>query len=453
MALWFRVSLAIWLVLIAALSLSLFLNYAKFDSTYAEMSRSRYRVLAQDISAAIEAGLALGLGIGELRNTQQIVERTRAEARELRGVTVADARGAILFDSERVREERFLPADQVAAIVARTGEDAWSAVDGRTAVLGLPILNAFQVPVGVVMLRYDAGHLAAARAKALRQMLWSMAAVTVAVTLATMLLRLPAGVWLVLLAGLGAGLYMHYGKFTAVAAEMAHSRFQVLAQDIRNSAEGGLALGLGIGELRNIQGLLDRTKAEADDIRSVAVADARGLVLFDTERGQTERSLPEAQVAAIAAQASVNGAWAAMKGEDALLGVPILNAFQVPVGVVLLRYDASMLETVTAKALDEMLRSLLVIVAGITLVTVPLVMWSFSSVRRTFREMHAAAESLLPAEVLTAQLHFTEPAEAVKDAAAESGPPLTADSLEAEFGAFASNAANTLERLRMAQCG
>lgn len=280
--------------------------------------------------------------------------------------------------------------------------------------------------------------------------------------------RVAFAIWLVLVSALSLSLFLNHAKFDSTYADISRSRFRVLAQDVKASVESGLALGLGMGELRNTQQIVERTKADAAEIRAVTVADARGAILFDSASVTEGATLPATQVGAILALASVDGMWAGVEGGDALIGLPILNPFQVPVGLVVLRYDGASLAAVQDKALNEMLESMLIIIAGITIVTAPLVMWTFAGVRRTFRNMLATAGTTLPPDVLAAR-EAEAVVEEARTPAAEVGhidaelpapsaanepeaePQMAEDSLEAEFGAFARTAAGTLERIRAAQ--
>lgn len=270
--------------------------------------------------------------------------------------------------------------------------------------------------------------------------------------------RVTFAIWLVLILALSLSLFLNHAKFDATYAEMSRSRFQVLALDVRNAVESGLELGLGLGELRSPQQMVERAEADAAEVRSVVVADIRGAVLFDSDGLKEEKTLPAAQVADIAALGHSDRAWSATLGTEALLGLPILNPFQVPVGVVVLRYDASAMATVKDKALADMLEAMLIIVVALTIATVPLVMWTFSGVRRTFAKMLDTATTALPTEVLTGAAILAEPVVVEEDDSEgepEESPGTAADvaddTLEAEFGAFARSAAGALERLRVAQ--
>ncbi|GEM_PF-4320698 len=276
--------------------------------------------------------------------------------------------------------------------------------------------------------------------------------------------RVTFAIWLVLISALSLSVFLNHAKFDSTYAELSRSRFQVLAQDVRGAVESGLELGLGLGELRSPQQMVERTKADAAEIRSVVVADSRGVVLFDSDGIKDDKTLPAEQVAAIVALGNSEHVWSMTVGGEVLLGLPILNPFQVPVGVIALRYDASRLVAVKDKALGDMLEAMLIIVAVLTVATAPLVMWTFAGVRRTFLTMLQAAAAALPAEALA------EPsAQAVSELADDDGaaPPPTSDmrdgqipnvgvdvaddTLEAEFSAFARSAAGALERLHAAQ--
>jgi hypothetical protein len=271
--------------------------------------------------------------------------------------------------------------------------------------------------------------------------------------------RVTLAIWLVLIAALSLSLFLNLAKFDTTYSELARSRFQVLAQDLRNSVESGLELGLGLGELRTTQEIVMRAKSGAPEIRWVVVADIRGAVLFDSEGNREERSLTPVEVAAITAVGGGDRVWSAQRGDDIVIGLPILNPFQVPVGVIELRYDAGGMAAIREKALRDMLGAMVAIVAVLTVVTIPLVTWAFGGVRRTFAKMLATAIATLPPEALNrdaAPVGVSDggdaPAEGSQGQAENpAAKPSAGDTLEAEFGAFARSAAGTLDRLRSGQ--
>lgn len=274
-------------------------------------------------------------------------------------------------------------------------------------------------------------------------------------------LRVTAAIWLVLVAALALTVFLNYAKFESTYSELSRSRFKVLAQNVKAGVESGLAVGLGLGELRTTQQLLERTKAEAAEIRQLMVADLHGNVLFDTEGPSSGQRLPEAQIKAILGTAEASGLWSAVEDGSVVLGMPIINSFDVAVGAAVLRYDRSQVVAVTSNAMRDMLATVLVIVAVLSVVTVPLVMMTFRGVRQTFLNVIGSARAGLPADLLAAgggaelvedeeTADDLQPAE-VLPADAPAVPEAANDSLEAEFGAFIDSAVGTWRRIQAAE--
>lgn len=160
MPLWLGISMAIWLVAASSIGLTFFLNYAKFDSTFADLEQSRFNVLAQSLSQSVENGLGLGLQLSELRNTQEIVDRISAENAAVTSLSVFNARGERLFGSGAVLADgQSVYRDGLTAFVGRerAAEDVsyWAGEDADAFGVGRPLINPFDQIVGGVYLRYE----------------------------------------------------------------------------------------------------------------------------------------------------------------------------------------------------------------------------------------------------------------------------------------------------------
>ncbi|MEM7524020.1 MAG: hypothetical protein AAF360_09745 [Pseudomonadota bacterium] len=182
MPLWFGISAAISCVAALSVGLTFFLNFAKFDSTFSELERSRFNVLAQSVGQSVENGLGLGLALSELRNTQEIVDRLVAENDAVVSVSVFDARGATLFaagaETPNSRAAMVVDLERHLAIdVDGADQPYWEGEDADAFGIGRPLINPFDQVVGGVYLRYGKANNVEVAEKAFRDLATVSAAV------------------------------------------------------------------------------------------------------------------------------------------------------------------------------------------------------------------------------------------------------------------------------------
>lgn len=161
--------IAVYMVGIIAFAVILltYLTNAKFRSLQEEVERSRFLVLALDIKATAERGLALGLGLEQMNNLGGILERLHGEHPEILSLQIVSDRGETLHTVGAALEGTSF-ADRLARLqVQGNGEPSrpLDVSDDTAFGLMLPLVNAFgQIP-GAVVLHYDrAPSAAAARA-------------------------------------------------------------------------------------------------------------------------------------------------------------------------------------------------------------------------------------------------------------------------------------------------
>src|SRR3712207_231010 len=87
-----------------------------------------------------------------------------------------------------------------------------------------------------------------------------------------------------------------YFKFRQSLSELVGSRVQVYVLGLQNTIETGLALGLTLPFLRDMQEVIERVKRNDPNIAAVTVFEITaegGRVLYDTDRGRIGRLVPE----------------------------------------------------------------------------------------------------------------------------------------------------------------
>jgi len=157
-----KISVAILCIVALSISLTLVLNFFKFDRLYNSVVQSRFVVMAQDIRATVEFGLNLGLGLNELRNTQDVIDRTRERDTSIVALRVFDDRGRIQFSSPPADIGEDVP-DSWLVTFGRADGMITELEDDRDYTVSVPLLNAFDQEVGGLALSYSKSAVAAAK--------------------------------------------------------------------------------------------------------------------------------------------------------------------------------------------------------------------------------------------------------------------------------------------------
>lgn len=159
-------------VIAFAVVLLTYLTNAKFRSVQEEVERSRFLVLALDVKATAERGLALGLGLDQMINLGSVLSRLKQDYPEILALQIIDDRGVTLYAAGTPLEGE-ISATAIERL-GTTGEGGQrQALDATgTAASGVmvPLANAFGQTTGALVLQYDrAASEAAAGAVTLEQ--------------------------------------------------------------------------------------------------------------------------------------------------------------------------------------------------------------------------------------------------------------------------------------------
>ncbi len=152
-----KISITIILLLFFLLSLNTFLNFFNFQTTYSELVRSRFDVIAKDLKNTIEYNINLGLSLSEAKNLQEVLHDILSLDKDIAFIKIFNARGNILFDTDSAKIDTQVPEDWVAAL-NKTDPKGLSFSDptGETLVIGVPIEDNFKVLAGAFALGYTA---------------------------------------------------------------------------------------------------------------------------------------------------------------------------------------------------------------------------------------------------------------------------------------------------------
>jgi predicted MFS family arabinose efflux permease len=161
--------------------------------------------------------------------------------------------------------------------------------------------------------------------------------------------------------------FLSYSTFRRSLSEIRSSRFAVMADDIRHTAEYGLNLGLAFSALNNIERVLARAQTGQPDVRRISLFGPDGIIRFDTDSTQAGRTAPLAWRdktsrlgPAVRAQ---------LQGKDTLtLLYPLHNSFNIPAGFLAFSYSTAAESKATHALLVYLLKwcgLLMVVAAGL----------------------------------------------------------------------------------------
>lgn len=151
-----RITLTILIVIVATVSLTAYLNHAKFERSLNNLARSRFAFVLGDIKNTIEISMNLGLQLTTLRNTQEVLEREQAQDRQILAIDVYDDANVFVFSTQGDAVGKTAPSAWLRQAAA-AGEGAWSIDEGDATVIGVTLVNNFDKVVGGVVLRYSRG--------------------------------------------------------------------------------------------------------------------------------------------------------------------------------------------------------------------------------------------------------------------------------------------------------
>lgn len=165
-----------------AIGMAAFLNYFKYKSTIGDIAKTRVLLVGRGIESSVQASLGLGMQFAELSQLNQLMERERTSDRLVRGIDVFDVAGNILYSTEAQRVGDRVPADWL-SMGERSKGNEWSVEGAEEYVAGISVLNAFNLTVGYIGLRYSRGEVDRAAAVAGREILLAALASFVGIAL------------------------------------------------------------------------------------------------------------------------------------------------------------------------------------------------------------------------------------------------------------------------------
>jgi hypothetical protein len=145
----------------------------------------------------------------------------------------------------------------------------------------------------------------------------------------------------VLVTGFAVGMagLLNYFKYRAVADRLVTERLTFTGQQIENSIQASLVLGLQFSELGTLPATLQRLLATDDLTLGIDIFDPDGRPLYSTDQLRAKQPVPQRWIDQ--ARDAGDKDWVVRDERIAAVGQPIKNQFGLTVGHVAIRYNAA----------------------------------------------------------------------------------------------------------------
>ena len=181
--------------------------------------------------------------------------------------------------------------------------------------------------------------------------------------------KIALAIMLVMIFSLGVLSVMALEKFKNSLIEVTESRIGVIAFDIKDTIEQGLAMGYNLSALQNVQDAIRRARSRDQKISSIYVIGRQDETLY-----RAPDTAPDLKQDAVEKfrKASAKGPLASLRDGvflDAFTNLQ--NSFSQPVGILLIKYDAASLEARYAAFRASFFRQVIIfLIAGVVIATI-----------------------------------------------------------------------------------
>ena len=155
-------------------------------------------------------------------------------------------------------------------------------------------------------------------------------------------IKIAVAIVAVMTFALGVLSVMGLEKFKGTLKEVTESRIGVIAFDVQDNIEQGLALGINLPALENVQESIRRAQARDAKITSIYVIGRQGETLYRVPEAGTPLSDDAVEKFR---KGSEQGKLASLRDGNSLnVFLPLQNSFSQTQGILLIKYDASSLD-------------------------------------------------------------------------------------------------------------
>jgi hypothetical protein len=151
-----KIVVALLLVLTTALTTTATLGYFIYERTLSGLSENRFAFIGTELKRKVEAGLDLGLPLGELENMNELLRQEILTDDALVALSIRNAKGIILFDTDTAR----IGTRPAVAPTAEddTPDDPHSGGHDPQSTIAVPLVNSFGKIVGELLVSYSKAY-------------------------------------------------------------------------------------------------------------------------------------------------------------------------------------------------------------------------------------------------------------------------------------------------------
>jgi hypothetical protein len=183
-----------------------------------------------------------------------------------------------------------------------------------------------------------------------------------------------------------------YSKFADEVSDLVQSRYSFVAFTIKKKVEDSLNLGLALRQLRQIQATIELEKARDEQIQGIQIFDAKGEVLFNTDRGQVGAAVPESWLAPLN---SGNQPFSLMDEDSNVVALPLVNNLGKVEGAVALLFPTGYVERELGESLLTLLMKTVACFAVFALAALIAAHAALGGVRKRLTSMETALSSAI----------------------------------------------------------
>jgi hypothetical protein len=184
-----------------------------------------------------------------------------------------------------------------------------------------------------------------------------------------------------------------YYKFEDVLSSLVRSRYSFVVFTIKKNIEDRLNLGFALRQLRQVQETIELEKVRDDQIMGIEIYDARGEVLFNTDRGGIGISVPAKWLEPLALPSSQP--FSLMDDDMQLVGLPLVNTLGKVEGAVILRFPAAFVDRELGPLLSRVAVELLAALGLFSVIAMVASYVLLGSVGRRLRAMEQTLNTVL----------------------------------------------------------
>jgi len=154
-------------------------------------------------------------------------------------------------------------------------------------------------------------------------------------------LTIAIALFVVLVVALTTTAVLGYFVYDRTLSGLVNSRFEFIAKELKSKIEGGIDLGLPLGQLENIDELLRQEKARDSSLVAISIINSKGNILFDTDVKRVGMAAPS-----VWAQELVHADLTpdTVYFGDTQIGMPLFTSFGKMVGILLVTYSKTFYE-------------------------------------------------------------------------------------------------------------